>query len=137
LILVDTGAFYALADRSDRNHPVAAACLAQLDDTLVTHALIAAETWYMLESRLGRRVARLFAEQLSLGRVEMLEVGAADVAAALSIEQRYEDLSLGLTDAVSMALCDRERVTTVFTFDRKDFGSFRPKHASSLRLLPG
>jgi predicted nucleic acid-binding protein len=102
VILVDTGAFYALADRADRHHAVASACLRELDDRLATHPL----------------------------------VEASDYAAALVIEQRYENLSLGLTDAVSFALCDRERITTVFTFDRKDFGAFRPARGRALRLVP-
>ena len=59
------------------------------------------------------------------------------MAAALALEERYRDLTIGLTDAVSLALCERERITTVFTFDRKDFGSFRPSHVPALKLLPG
>ena len=133
---MDTGAFYALASRTDKNHHAAVACLKHLDDRLVTHSLIAAETWYLLESRLGRPAARRFAEQVSLGRVDLLEVEALDIAAALTLEERYEDLAIGLTDAVSLALCERERITTVFTFDRKDFGRFRPSHTKTLRLLP-
>jgi uncharacterized protein len=136
LILVDTGAFYALADRADRHHAAAASCLQDLDERLATHPLVVAETWYLLESRLGRHAARRFADQLALGRLDLLPVEAADYAAALVIEQRYEKLALGLTDAVSFALCDRERITSVFTFDRKDFGTFRPTRGRALRLLP-
>jgi uncharacterized protein len=136
VILVDTGAFYALADRADRNHAAAVTCLESVADELATHPLVVAETWHMLEHRLGRAAARRFAEQIALGRVELLPVEASDVAAALVVEQRYGDLAVGLTDAVSFAVCERERITTVFTFDRKDFGSFRPAHTRALRLLP-
>ncbi|HEY6475242.1 MAG TPA: PIN domain-containing protein [Polyangia bacterium] len=136
MILVDTGAFYALADRADRHHAAAVACLRELDDRLATHPLIAAEAWYLLESRLGRHAARRFTEQLAGGSVDLLLVEAADYAAALAIEQRYENLGLGLTDAVSLALCNRERIATVFTFDRKDFGAFRPARGRALRLVP-
>jgi uncharacterized protein len=136
VILVDTGAFYALADRADVNHASAASCLDELDDRLATHPLIAAETWYLLESRLGRHAARRFAEQLAHGRIDLLSVEAADYAAALELEQRYQNLKLGLTDAVSFALCARERITTVFTFDRKDFGAFRFARDRPLRLVP-
>ncbi len=136
MILVDTGAFYALADRADRHHAAAVQCLRELDERLATHPLVAAETWYLLESRLGRHAGRRFAEQLAQGRIDLLAVEAADYARALEIEQRYEGLALGLTDAVSFALCDRERIGTVFTFDRKDFGAFRPARGRALRLVP-
>ena len=66
----------------------------------------------------------------------LLDVSAEDVAAALAIEQRYEGLKIGLTDAISLALCDRERIATVFTFDRRDFGGFRPAHGGALTIVP-
>jgi len=88
LILVDTGAFYALADRADRHHAAAASCLQDLDERLATHPLVVAETWYLLESRLGRHAARRFADQLALGRLDLLPVEAADYAAALVIQAR-------------------------------------------------
>jgi uncharacterized protein len=136
VILVDTGAFYALADRADVNHVAAASYLDELDDRLATHPLVAAETWYLLESRLGRHAARRFTEQLARGRIDLLSVEAADYTAALEIEQRYQNLQLGLTDAVSFALCSRQRITTVFTFDRKDFGAFRLPRNRPLQLVP-
>lgn len=136
MILVDTGAFYALADRADVNHRAAVDCLNRLDEALVTHDLILAESWYLLESRLGRGAARRLMEQVTAGHIELLGVEARDIAAALVIEQRYSDLGLGLTDAVSLGLCNRERIERVFTFDRRDFGSFQPRHIPALRLVP-
>lgn len=136
MILVDTGAFYALANRSDKNHAVAAACLRSIDEPLATHALVLAETWYLLESRLGRAPGRRLCEKVASGGIALLPVEPEDIAAALAIEARYGDLAIGLTDAVSFALCEREEITTVFTFDRRDFGTFRPAHAPALRLLP-
>ena len=136
MILVDTGAFYALADRRDRNHARSVACLRALDQPLATHPLVLAEAWYLLEARLGRGPARRLCEQVAAGKVELLPVEPDDVAAALALEARYADLALGLTDAVSLALCEREKIDTVFTFDRRDFGAVRTRHAPALRLLP-
>lgn len=136
MILVDTGALYALADRSDANHRAATTCLNTLAEPLAIHGLILAETWYMLESRLGRLPARRLCEKVAAGDLTLLAVEADDIAAALAIEQRYADLSLGLTDAVSFVLCEREEIVAAFTFDRKHFGAFRPAHAPALRLLP-
>ena len=136
MILADTGALYALASRADVNHAAAVACLRSLREPLAVHALILAETWYMLESRLGRFVARRLCDKVAAGDLPLLTVDVEDIAAALTIEQRYADLGLGLTDAVSFALCEREGITSAFTFDRKHFGAFRPSHAPALRLLP-
>lgn len=136
MILVDTGAFYALANRSDVNHKAAVFCVRSLGEPLATHNLILAEAWYLLESRLGRLPARRLCEQITAGTIELLPVEAEDISVALAIEEKYQNLELGLTDAVSLTLCEREEITTVFTFDRKDFGVFRPSCAPALRLLP-
>jgi hypothetical protein len=136
MILVDTGAFYALATRSDRNHASAARVIKDLAEPLVTHTLILAEIWYLLETRVGRLAARKLAERVVAGGVGLLSVESTDIASALTIERRYSDLDLGLADAVSLALCERERIEKVFTFDRRDFGSYRPSFAPALKLLP-
>ena len=136
MILVDTGAFYALASRNDKNHAAAASCARTLTEPLATHPLILAEAWYLLESRLGRAAPRKLTEKVAAGAIALLDIQPDDIGVALTIEARYGDLAIGLTDAVSFALCERERITSVFTFDRRDFSAFRPSFAQALRLLP-
>ncbi len=136
VILADTGALYALADRADRNHAEAARWVRSQTEALAVHALILAEAWYLLSSRLGNGPARVLAERVAAGALALLPVDPADFGAALVIERQYEALDLGLTDAVSLALCEREKLPAVFTFDRRDFGAYKPSYAASLTLLP-
>ncbi len=53
----------------------------------------------------------------------------------------FDDFAIALasfdyTDAAIMALSERLQITKVCTFDRRDFGIFRPKHCDYLELLP-
>ena len=56
-VLVDTGAWYALADRSDRRHKAAREFYERQAGTaaLITTDLILAETFAVLSARLGSR----------------------------------------------------------------------------------
>ncbi len=52
------------------------------------------------------------------------------------IMRRYESAKFDYTDAAIMALSERLNITQVYTFDRRDFAIFRPRHIASLELLP-
>jgi len=49
---------------------------------------------------------------------------------------KYADLPLGTVDASVVAAAERLRVTTVATFDRRHFGTVRPRHIETFALLP-
>jgi len=55
--LVDTGAWYALLDKSDANHHVAVKCYDSLAHPLVTSNYIADEVITLTRNRLGHNVA--------------------------------------------------------------------------------
>lgn len=137
MILLDTGAILALLNRRDDVHRAAIACYDRLArETFAVHPLILAETWYLCESRVGTAAARAVTHSVARGELELLPVDREDLHAALRIERRYAARKLGLTDAVSLALCDRYRIRTVFTFDRTDFGVYRTPRGEPLTLVP-
>jgi predicted nucleic acid-binding protein len=49
---------------------------------------------------------------------------------------QYQDARLDFVDCCIMALSERFNITQVCTFDRRDFGIFRPRHVDYLELLP-
>jgi len=61
VILLDTSAIYALADRADPNHTRARRLFQQViddRDTLVVHSYLLAEAAALLQHRLGLTIAR-------------------------------------------------------------------------------
>ena len=68
-VFVDTGAWYALVDARDPDHPAVASCLAQHGGRLATSNFVFDETVTLLRSRLGHRVARTFGETLLAGGI--------------------------------------------------------------------
>lgn len=118
-IFVDTGAWYAAADRSDRHH--AAAGRFYLERTpardLVTSDLVLAETWTLLATHLGRPSANTFWETLRDVQVPILTLDAADLEVAWRIAQAFPDQDFSFTDCTSFALMERRGIEEVFAFD--------------------
>jgi len=117
-IFVDTSAFYALADESDRNYPHARNLYGSLiREQLVTTDYILLECWFLIGNRLGRRVAIEFWDGLRSGIVEMIKGESQDLNQAREIIKRFSDQDFSLVDATSFAVMEREGIERAFTFD--------------------
>lgn len=117
-VFVDTSAFYALADESDRNHHQAKDVYESLINVnLVTTDYVLLECWFLIGSHLGREKAIRFWDGLSSGIVDMVIVDAQDLNQAREIIDRFPDQDFSLVDAASFAAMEREGIESVFTFD--------------------
>jgi predicted nucleic acid-binding protein len=132
-VMVDTGAWYALADISDANHVAADAFYRQIAGKVpfVTTDAILVETWALLVSRLGRPAALTFWQTLREAGIPLICLTERDLEAAWHIAQAFPDLDLSLTDCTTFSVMERLRIDRVFTFDRHfyayRYGSRREK----------
>ena len=120
-VLVDTSAYYALADNSEIRHPDADAIrlrLVQQRWRLFTTNYIAAETHALFLVRLGYHYALRFLDELDRSPTTVVRVARSDERQARQILQRYPDKAFSLTDATSFAIMERLRIGHAFTFDR-------------------
>ncbi|MGH2443629.1 MAG: type II toxin-antitoxin system VapC family toxin, partial [Chloroflexota bacterium] len=94
-VFVDTSAWYALTDTDDARHAQAVNALRQLQasgNRLVTTNHVIGESYTLVLSRLGRRVAQTFLAGMSASRlVERVFVLEAWEQAAESLIFRYLD----------------------------------------------
>ena len=117
-VFVDTSAFYALADESDRNHRQAKAAYEVLiGERLSTSDHILVECWFLLGSRLGRDAAIRFWDALRAGIVAVLDVRHDDLERAREVLVRFPDQTFSLVDATSFAVMEREEIVRAFAFD--------------------
>ena len=116
---VDTGAWYAVADASDRHHEEASRYY--LDQAgkvaLVTSDLVVSETWSLLTSHLGRHAALSFWDTLREARIPILPPDAADLEAAWHIAQAFPDQAFSFVDCASFAIMERLGLSEAFAFD--------------------
>lgn len=119
-IFVDTGAFYALADKSDKNHLQAVKLYSPRvkKDFFVTSHYVLVETWFLLQSKLSYSVAQNFWRSLRRGIAQLVTIEPSDLDQAWKISQKFSDLEFSLVDCTSFALMEKLDINVVFTFDR-------------------
>lgn len=120
MIMVDTSAWYAICDASDKNHDRAKEFYTQVAGAvpLVTTDVILAETWALLAARLGRSAAITFWETIREAGVCILTLEEADTEAAWHILNAFPDQTFSFADCTTFAIMERLRIERVFTFDR-------------------
>ena len=138
-MLVDTGAWYAVADRSDRHHEEARRFyLAQAPQArFVTTDLIVAETSALLTSHLGRAAALTFWETLRVTRTSILTLEPVDLEAAWHIVQAFPDQAFSFVDCTTFALMECAGIDEAFAFDAHFLVyRFGPARQRALRRFP-
>jgi predicted nucleic acid-binding protein len=121
-LFVDTGAWYALADRSDQHHNEAVEIYPKLlsgNPPLKTTNLIIAETYILIRRGIGHQAAIAFLENIaSSPRVVKIYSDSILEETAESILQQYQDQDFSYTDAVSFVVMKQYGITEAFSFDK-------------------
>ena len=120
-IFVDTGAWYALADRTDQHHTRAVkkypALLRQYPH-LTTTNLVVAETYILIRRALGHQPAISFLKNLSSSpRITKIYSDTTLEFKAEKILEKYQDQDFSYTDAVSFAAMRELKIGKAFAFD--------------------
>lgn len=106
--------------------------------TVIVPALVLAEVDYFLRAE-RKAMRRLIAEIFDPAtRYEYELPLPTDIARALELDAKFQDLALGLVDGTVAAVAERRRVYRVLTSDRRDFSAIRvgPRLTRALDLLP-
>lgn len=119
-VFVDTGAWLALADRSDAHHKEAVEILRDLHKRcrLLTTNLVVAESYLLILRTLGHDAAIVFLDSIQGSpRTKKVFSDESLEAAAGEILRKYRDQDFSYADAVSFAVMKQEGITRAFTFD--------------------
>lgn len=134
---VDTSAFYALADRSDRFHHDARRALEGRgpDDEWITTDHVVVETWLLLRGRLGYAAALRYWDDLAAGLATVATLSSADLLRARGIAAAWLDQEFSLVDCTSFAFIERLGLGRALAYDAH-FAVFRfgPGRRRRLRL---
>jgi uncharacterized protein len=122
-IFVDSSAWYAAADRGERNNARAKRIL-QSGESLVTTDHVLVETWLLLRHRLHRSAAERFWAGVRAGIATVETVSDADLENAWVIGTSFRDQDFSIVDRTSFAVMQRLGIHRAASFDA-DFAVFR------------
>jgi len=135
-VLADTSFMFAVFDRHDAKHDIAQATYRLIADQIALPAVILPELGYHLERASGTVKVAEVVRVMRQGSMSIIELQGEDYDRAADILDKYHDTRIDLVDACIMALAERLKITRVLTFDRRDFGLYRPAHVEQFELLP-
>jgi predicted nucleic acid-binding protein len=137
VIIVDTGVVYALADRRDAHHAACVRWLVSVRTPMIVPPPVIAEACYLIGRHLGAEAEAAFLDALGPGQAFTLgDLLPVDIGRMAELVRQYGDLPLGGTDAAVISVAERLGVAEIATVDRRHFSVVRPRHVSSLVLLP-
>jgi len=136
VILVDTSGLLSALDESQRYHQECAAALSKAAPPVLLSPFVLAELDYLLMRHVGHRAQAQLLDEVARGAYQLEVFGAADVARAKAVIERYADLTIGLADASLVVLAERHGVTKVLTLDQRHFRALRIGRRKRFKVLP-
>jgi hypothetical protein len=123
-IFIDTSAFYAINDRSDKNNPVAAKIYSDLikkEYQFVLTDHIVSETATLLRRRLGYNQSVNFLDAIEDGEaVELFKLIFSNSALSKIARDYFNKFSsdkISFTDSISFAVMNKLKIKSVFAYD--------------------
>lgn len=136
MILIDTSGLLSALDESQRYHPECAPVLGETSPPLLLSPFVLAELDYLLMRHVGHHAQSALLDEVARGAYQLEAFGAADVARAKAVIDRYPDLEIGLADASIVVLAERHGVTEVLTLDQRHFRTMRIGPRKRFKVLP-
>jgi len=125
MIFVDTSVWVAVTDKADQHHLEASRFFKQRmknGTRWITSDYVLSETITRIRYNVGHRLAveaiKRFNRAAGLDLLRIVKIDDPLRQEAEKIFIRYDDQLFSFVDCASFALCIRESITQVFTFDR-------------------
>ena len=132
--LVDAGPLIAMIDRSDPWHDRCREALKTMSAPLLTIWPALTEATYLLGASWPAQQALL--DYVTEGSLKLIPLDEADVPRIRDLMHKYRDLPMDLADAALVRVAERERISRIFTVDRRDFSVYRPSRIGRFHIVP-
>lgn len=133
-LLLDTGAFIDLVDRSEKLHADCVAVLERWTGSIVTTEAVLTETLYLVGPQW--RAQKVCLEFLLRGAFQLVPSSQASLQRITVLMERYRNVPMDFADATLVVLAEELDTDLVFTLDRRGFSIYRLNQRKALHLIP-
>jgi len=133
-LLLDTGAFVALVDRSERRHADCVTVLDQWRGAIVTTEAVLTETLHLLGP--NWRSQKVGLEFVLRGAFLLVPPSQASLKRVSVLMEKYRNVPMDYADATLVALGEELGTDLVFTLDRRGFSTYRLNQRKPFQLVP-
>jgi predicted nucleic acid-binding protein len=133
-LLLDTGPFVALVDRSETAHDDCVAALEGWTAPIVTTEAVLTETLYLVGPQWKAQKAVL--EFILRGAFQLVPSSQASLRRVAALMERYRNVPMDFADATLVALGEELGTERVFTLDGRGFSVYRLGRRKAFRMIP-
>lgn len=133
-LLLDTGAFVALVDRSEARHADCVAALESWKGPIVTTEAVLTETLYLVGP--AWRAQQICLEFFFRGAFTLVPLSLKALRRVATLMEKYHDVPMDFADATLVVLGEELETNRVFTLDRRGFSVFRLHGKTPFSIIP-
>lgn len=122
-LLLDTGAFVALLDKSERNHPRCVEFFSNFQGRLFTTEPVLTETVYLLGQSV--KAQRICIDFILNGGATLVPQSPESLERCIVLMEKYHDVPMDFADATLVVLAEEADIDEVFTLDKRGFHTYR------------
>lgn len=132
-LLLDTGPFVPLLDRSERNHERCVAFFRDFRGRLITTEAVLAEVVYLLGPSFSRQNPAL--DFVLAGGAELVPMMPALLKRCTRLMSKYSDVRMDYADATLVAVVEVLGIRDVLALDRRGISVYRYASRGSFRIF--
>lgn len=128
MILVDTGAWLALADKGDTNHTRSREFFRINREPLMTTYPVLVECVHLMFKRIGIAKTLAWMDALDAQGIGVFVMTAEHIARLTALMRQYADLPMDLADASLVLVAEELGEGRIVSTDARDFHAYRWKN---------
>lgn len=134
-VLLDTGPWVALIDKSEAAHTRCVNWLAGFPGQLYSTEPVLTEVLYLLNFSLKGQQAAL--DFVIREVVTLVPLDVPSLQKTKSLMEKYADLPMDFADATLVCLASDSGILTIATLDQRDFSIYRTEANHAFTIFPG
>lgn len=133
-LLLDTGAFVALLDKSENSHQKCVGFFKSFRGKILTTEPVLTETIYLLGPSVKAQKAVI--EFILKGGAILFPQSKDSLSRASVLTEKYRDVPMDFADATLVCLAEQTGISEVFTLDIRGFSAYRFQGKKIFKIVP-